>query len=200
MKGSLVERSFAKKMGFSRRDKRLSHSFVKNESYTFAQEQALIFNATQFAHVGEQETKKSLVHGILIRDITRDIRIIAFCLSLPLECYVDREGVERRLVRCYLRDKFPASLIDEKTPRGMQAADWMDRFSSAWGDVYPSILEKCRCSFLDAYIDRDKLDDALKQFETPPSKKDRFAFQQLLSVYSLGLFLHHEEMASGDEA
>lgn len=60
--------------------------------------------------------------GVDERDPTADIRLIRFCLSLPLEMLL-KNGVRRPLARAALADRVPAKVLDE-TKKGYQSADW----------------------------------------------------------------------------
>ena len=72
----------------------------------------------------------SLIHnglyhrdGIRLLDPTNDLRIVEFCLSIPLDGYFTR-GHDRFLIRKCIDKHLPASLV-WRNQRGMQAADWM---------------------------------------------------------------------------
>jgi asparagine synthase (glutamine-hydrolysing) len=60
--------------------------------------------------------------GVDKRDPTADIRLIEFCLSLPLDMLLDRSG-RRPLARAALADRVPASVLDHRG-KGYQASDW----------------------------------------------------------------------------
>lgn len=60
--------------------------------------------------------------GIDKRDATADIRLIEFCLSLPVEAML-KDGVRRPLARAALSDRLPPELLDQRA-KGYQAADW----------------------------------------------------------------------------
>jgi asparagine synthase (glutamine-hydrolysing) len=60
--------------------------------------------------------------GIDKRDATADLRLIEFCLSLPLEMLM-AEGTRRPLARAALADRLPPAVLDERR-KGYQAADW----------------------------------------------------------------------------
>jgi asparagine synthase (glutamine-hydrolysing) len=66
--------------------------------------------------------------GIDKRDPTADLRLVEFCLSLPLEMLLDR-GVRRPLARAALSDRLPPRVLDEKR-RGYQGADWFTDLSA----------------------------------------------------------------------
>jgi asparagine synthase (glutamine-hydrolysing) len=60
--------------------------------------------------------------GLDKRDATADLRLIEFCLSLPLEMLM--AGGERRpLARAALADRLPSEVLGERR-KGYQAANW----------------------------------------------------------------------------
>ena len=63
-----------------------------------------------------------LYYGIIIRDPTKDKRIIELCLSLPEKCFADRQ-YERRLITDYMKDIIPAHTRRQIYMRGKQSAD-----------------------------------------------------------------------------
>lgn len=60
--------------------------------------------------------------GIDKRDPTADIRLIEFCLSLPLDMLM-KNGVRRPLARAALADRVAPAVLDERR-KGYQSADW----------------------------------------------------------------------------
>ncbi|MGZ8337165.1 MAG: asparagine synthetase B family protein, partial [Allosphingosinicella sp.] len=60
--------------------------------------------------------------GIDKRDATADVRLIEFCLSLPIDMLL-RNGVRRPLARAALADRLPAAVLDHRS-KGYQAAEW----------------------------------------------------------------------------
>ena len=68
------------------------------------------------------DTRFSLYYGILLRDPTKDKRLVEFISSLPPEQYV-YNGLERRLVREYLDDYLPDYERLQTRYKGRQSAD-----------------------------------------------------------------------------
>lgn len=60
--------------------------------------------------------------GLDKREPTADVRLIDFCLSLPLDMLL-KNGVRRPLARAALADRLPPSVLDERR-KGYQASDW----------------------------------------------------------------------------
>jgi len=194
---SYINRDFAREIGVKDKDSRTERNIGFFKIHTFETERSMIFNPTAMAQVGEAETKLYLSHGMVTRDITRDIRIFEFCLSAPMECFVSPEGHTRRLVRDYLSDKLPATLIDEKAPRGRQSDDAIDRLALKWDDLYAELVRGCRVPQLQKYIDKEMVEVSLKKFETLSEtlsdQGNKKEFVRLCAVYTIGVFLETAE-------
>ena len=66
--------------------------------------------------------------GVDYRDPTADLRLVEFCLSVPLEQYLG-DGRQRALARRAIADRVPAEVLDAKD-RGYQAIDWHEGLSA----------------------------------------------------------------------
>lgn len=62
-------------------------------------------------------------HGFELRDPTADIRLVRFCLGLPLDQF-HRGGQGRSLVRRMMRGSLPDEVLD-KHSKGLQAVGWL---------------------------------------------------------------------------
>lgn len=190
---SYINKDFARSIGIKDRDPRLKQNIGLFKPYTFKTERSMIFNPVSLAHVGEDETKLYLKHGMITRDITRDIRIFEFCLAAPMECFVDSDGNSRRLVRQYLSDKIPSKLLSETAPRGYQSDDWLERITPEWNELYAELVRGCTLPVLQKFIDRDMVDVSLKKFKELPQPTDEKEFVRLCAVYISGVFLEERE-------
>ena len=190
---SYINREFARGIGLTDKDARTERNIGLMKLYTFEMERSLIFNPTAMAQVGDAETKLYLKHGIIARDITRDVRMFEFCLSAPMECFAGPGGQTRRLVRNYLSDKLPAPLIDEKAPKGRQSGDALDRLKPRWDSLYAELARGCAVPQLRKYIDADMVAASLKRFETLPEPGEEKDFIRLCAVYMIGCFLEITE-------
>lgn len=103
-----------------------------------------------FVQIGETGTKHSLATGSLLRDPTKDKRIIEFCMSLPMEQYC-KDGVERRLVREYLKDIMPTHIVNDKR-KGRQSADLQYRLSLDWNSIRKEWLDLFEMNLASKYV------------------------------------------------
>lgn len=135
--------------------------------------------------------------GIDKRDPTADVRLVEFCLSLPLEMLLDR-GERRPLARAALSDRLPPSVLNEKR-RGYQGADW---FTGLTADL-PAVRELVEAIAADstaaAVVDVDLLRQLVRAWpaEGWEESRTRAAYRiALLHGLSAGHFLLAASRAS----
>jgi asparagine synthase (glutamine-hydrolysing) len=91
------------------------------------------------SQIGEIETKLSLATGVLIKDPTRSREMIQFCYNLPENQFV-YHGVERRLIREYMKDKIPSKILSETLrKKGVQSADFIFKIDRVRKSIYEEI-------------------------------------------------------------
>lgn len=173
-----------------RRFKKLNLNSKFQGIYDLKKMKKILFNRIALSQLGEMETKFSLEYGIVIRDPTRDKRIIEFCLSLPTDQFVNC-GVDRRLIREYMKDYLPKSIVDEKDHRGLQSADWIFRLKNNWNDIYKEMVKSCKCSYINKYIDIEKLNRLEQLVCKEPTEENENYIRRLINVYTLAIFLNN---------
>lgn len=87
-----------------------------------------------YTYIGEWETKLGLATGILLRDPTRDIRLLQFCANLPYHLFAYR-GTPRWLIRENLKDILPAAILENWMRYGVQNSDWLIRIERDFPDI-----------------------------------------------------------------
>ena len=139
-KHSFVKRSLAENMGTPIRLEQLNRNQSEAErDYEKYRKQLVLWIALR--QIGEIATKHSLATGVLLRDPTKDKRIIEFCIHLPMEQFC-KEGVDRRLVKVYLKDRIPPHVLSYGK-KGRQSADLKYRFEKNWNQI--------RCEWIEEY-------------------------------------------------
>ena len=130
--GSYVDREALNRLGIGPRDSRLAENDRRRGSSitSYRKHKSLIFNPVAHAQISEAYTKLALKTGMVIRDPTCDIRVFEFCLSVPIEVFVNSEPATRRLARSYLSDMLPMEMLPESAHRGRQSGDWYERISA----------------------------------------------------------------------
>lgn len=150
---------------------------------------SFIFNPTAQMQLGMFDTAMSLIHGVLIRDPSKDKRIIELCCSLPVECSLSG-SLERGMVRTYLEGIVPDSIRKEIFHRGVQSADSTFRSQLLWDENRRDILEVLHSPTLRRYIDPGKLDPLLIRLEEASASELTFSDLRMANVlYSCSLFL-----------
>lgn len=84
-----------------------------------------------FRHYGEFAQKHSIKTGVIMRDPTRDKRMVEFVLTVPFDQFT-HDGYIRRLIRDYMEDIMPPRYF-VRHPFGIQSADTKYRFEQ-YGD------------------------------------------------------------------
>lgn len=80
---------------------------------------------------GTTGCKLSLRYSVYGHDPTNDLRVIRFCLSVPMEEFV-QDGMDRALIRRSTKGWLPDSIRLNQRTRGIQAADSIHRMSKDW--------------------------------------------------------------------
>ena len=195
LEGSFVNRELAAAFGIKNGDERirmnvqLARPLIKPYS-KFRKD---VFNKIAFAHIADSATKLALKSGIILKDITRDIRIFEFCSSVPIECFVNSVPETRRLARIYLADLLPPEILPETAPRGRQSGDWLERIAPKWPALYEDVLRVCESPALSRYVDMPAVREALELYRNLPAKKEEDNFMRFGALYILGLFLEKTE-------
>lgn len=150
---------------------------------------SFIFNPTAQMQLGMFDTAMSLIHGVLIRDPSKDKRIVELCCRLPVECSLSG-SLERGMVRTYLEGIVPESIRKDVFHRGIQSADSAFRSKFLWDRNRRDILDALHSPTLRRYTDPQKLDALLARLERVSASELTFSDLRLANVlYSCGLFL-----------
>ena len=197
-KESFVSPEMAASVGIGRTDPRLEVNAWFPTILTYAETRSNIFSEDAFAQVSDVDTKFSLKHGIIKRDITRDIRLFEFCIAAPMECFVNDEPATRRGVRKYMKDALPAEFLDEKAPRGRQSGDWLFRIEGRWPELYEEIAWGCRAPIVRPFVDQEKIEQALEKYKDGPGPRDEYEFMRLGAVYAMSCFLQSRKWENVD--
>lgn len=124
-RNSFVIREMAEELGTEERLSAMERDIVEtSKSFEAYRSNFVLFLAMR--QIGEIETKQSLATGVLVRDPTKDKRVIEFCIHLPMEQFC-KEGIDRRLVKVYLKEIMPPHVFSFQK-KGKQSADLQYRF------------------------------------------------------------------------
>lgn len=142
-----------------------------------------------FRQIGEIATKHSLTTGVLLRDPTRDKRVVEYCVSLPISQFV-KNGEDRRLVNVYMKDIIPPKVITSEQ-KGKQSADLKercvrdsDRIIQEWLLIYQNNKEN-------ELVDCDK---AIEQLQNIESLNDLKEYDIVRHIYTLSTIEYMEKI------
>lgn len=130
---------------------RLYHSLALT-STNLNQARHWMFHPLSLRQIGEAATKHSLATGVLLRDPTKDKRVIEFCMSLPASQFC-KNGQERRLITEYMRSLIPPHILAQSQKRGRQSADYAYRLSKDWEHIRSQWLDEYKNYLDSAYVD-----------------------------------------------
>ena len=134
------------------------------------------------SQIGEFETKQSLRTGVLIRDPSRDKRMIEFCLGLPAEQFV-KEGEGRRLINQYMKSIVPGEVLQmSRRKKGLQSADEIYRLETEWNKIYQGIVECMNTEEARNYLNLEKVKGDLLQVQEQINDKDEAAVVHFIST------------------
>ncbi len=99
-------------------------------------------------YMGEWETKLGLKHGIVLRDPTKDIRLLSFCYHMPYEFFA-YQGTTKWLIRENMKDMLPSYILENWDRHGIQNDDWDIRITRDWntlGTIYSDAIASAELS------------------------------------------------------
>lgn len=160
--------------------------------YDLKEERKSIVNGINFTQIASMEMKESLAHGLIIRDPTRDKRLIEFCLSLPGEQFM-KEGIERRLIRYSMAGILPDIIRCNVEKRGIQGADKLQRLQPYWPTIYKELQELPTHEYISKLINQDKYYMHLNTLNHKLEAKDWDEVKMFLILYICDQFIkkHH---------
>lgn len=165
-----ANRKLLKKWNTEKRTDRAGYGRKIDKLYDSRERKQIATNFVLFSHVGSLETKLSLTRGNIMRDPTRDKRVIEFCLSLPDELYVS-EGRQRLLIRNSMKGEVPDKIRLNFNTRGKQSADWVQRLYPFWDDICTEFKNLLKDEEISEYVDIAKLNEIFNKIGTKLNKE-----------------------------
>ncbi|MBB6735124.1 asparagine synthase-related protein [Cohnella zeiphila] len=133
---------------------------------------------------GATATKLSLRYGVWERDPTCDLRVVRFCLAVPLPQYV-RDGMDRALIRRATASVLPDEVRLNQRVRGIQGADWLHRAAPAWSRLTEELTRLCADPAVAAYLHVERIRAALAGAGREPRPELAFHPEMRLLMRSL---------------
>ncbi|MDI4649044.1 asparagine synthase-related protein [Cohnella hashimotonis] len=141
-------------------------------------------NLSILNHQGTSSTKLSLRYAVRERDPTCDPRVVRFCLSVPVEQYV-QGGMDRALVRRATAGYLPDSVRLNQRVRGVQGADWIHRVLPAWDEMSEELRRLCDDSRASGLLNVEQVRLSLAEMGNPPRPDRAFDRHARLLMQSL---------------
>mgnify|MGYP003307671659 CR=1 FL=1 len=113
-------------------------SFLEQLPLDKAAYHVFLYKKAILTYLGELDTKMGLATGIVIRDATRDARILQFCADLPHYLFAYK-GIPRWLIRGNFTDLLPPVLLEDWIRYGVQNSDWLLRIKRDWSVLHPNL-------------------------------------------------------------
>lgn len=142
-------------------------------------------------YLGVFETKFGLNTGMLLRDPTKDIRMMSFCAQLPYDVFA-YEGTPRWLIRSQFEEFLPKELLDKWQQKGVLNIDWMNHIYRDWEKIKPQLVKHISDSTLDEWIDKKKIINAIENFGKD-KKKDTYAISYICAMDAMLRFMRFQK-------
>lgn len=146
---------------------------------------------SMYTYLGELETKMGLHYGVVIRDPTRDMRLISFCYHMPYR-YFAYMGTPRWLLRGNMRDMLPSELVDNWLRYGVQNSDWLLRLSRDWENIRPAIEKALDRKELASLTKKEEMLRFLQDWDKSQGAGTEIQMMYLMFIYVLALFYDRE--------
>lgn len=147
-------------------------------------------NKAVYTYMGEYETKLGLAAGVIIRDPTKDVRILEFCYHLPYELFA-HGGVPRWLIRGNLRDVIPKNLLDSWMRYGVQNPDWFVRIMRDWENLQKFMTNDLSHRKIKCYINCEKALDSIYEIKSGSEEIAEKKMLYLMHLCVLSKFLQN---------
>lgn len=144
-------------------------------------------NLSVLNHQGTSSTKLSLRYAVRERDPTCDPRVVRFCLSVPVEQYV-QGGMDRALVRRATAGYLPDSVRLNQRVRGVQGADWIHRVLPSWGKLAEELRLLCEDPRASGLLNVAQVRSSLAEMGDPPRPDRAFDRHARLLMQSLVVY------------
>ncbi|MBD2872159.1 asparagine synthase-related protein [Paenibacillus arenilitoris] len=109
---------------------------------------------------GTISAKSSYRLGLWERDATSDVRLIKFCLSIPVEQYV-KNGFGRSLIRRATENRLPDKVRLNQRTRGVQGMDWVHRTIPRWQSTLEELRTLCEDDRASRYLNVMQVKESL---------------------------------------
>lgn len=149
---------------------------TRSQRLNFLWEQSIL------SQLGMFDTAMGLIHHVIIRDPSKDKRVVELCCRIPVE--YDLAGyLERGKIRTFMEGLVPEKILKDVNHRGMQSADYNFRCQKLWLEERNHILSTIKGTDFSGFVRSEYVEDVLKDSENPET------YIPLNVLYSFALFL-----------
>ena len=157
---------------------------LDNEERTRSRERAVQAVMRQGGGLSESLAVITALSGVRHLDPTGDVRLLAHCATQP--SWARRhDGRGRAVVRDAMADRLPPS-IAERTRRGSQLPDWLDRMTAAKAELEAELAAAREHDTCRELLDLDHMDAALSNW--PDAEHYRTHYVDTNRTYRYALF------------
>jgi asparagine synthase (glutamine-hydrolysing) len=114
---------------------------------------------------GTTSTRLSLINSLRAHDPTNDLRVVQFCLSIPIDQFI-REGLGRSLIRRSMKGYLPDKVRLNQRTRGIQGVDVIQRMSSKWQSFMDEYDYMCSDPLAQEFLNVEVLRTAKENMQT----------------------------------
>lgn len=132
---------------------------LDNEERTKGRDHAVLAVMAQGGGLAESMAVLEALTGVRMVDPTGDVRLIEVCAMQP-SWYRRRDGRRRAVVRDAMADRLPSS-IAERTRRGAQLPDWLERMTAARAELHSELAAARDSDTCRRLLDLDRIAAAL---------------------------------------
>lgn len=147
-----------------------------------------LYKRALFTYMGELETKMGLRYGIVIRDATKDMRMLSFCYNLPYHLFA-YGGMPRWLIRYNMYNYLPSKIMDNWLRYSVQNADYLDRIFINWEQVKTQLKESLKSRHIDEWVDKEMLRSFLETVDYDQVISGYAEFDDSIYIYIISLLL-----------
>lgn len=161
--------------GYSLKDRLEEGGFITLDTIPIEQKlfRQYLYRPAVLTYLGEMETKMGLACHMVLRDPTRDSRMLQFCFGLPYEMYA-WQGIPRWLIRGNMQDMLPQSILQDWMRYGVQNADWYARMLRDWDVLKPQIKNRLYGGSLKKYLNVEEIDNFMNHISEQPKMQLKY--------------------------
>ncbi len=150
----LTDKKLAKRYGTGRDTRRILRAGGGSMIENRRQRLMTLYDPIALNQLGMFDTIMGLIHGIIIRDPTKDKRMVELCGILPPSCMA-AGGWERGQVRKFMEGYVPETILKDVNRRGLQSADYYFRIRKNWNDLKSEVIDDLSDPELMNYADKN---------------------------------------------